>query len=282
MKIISFLMSSILFLFSTATIIAQDDFYNDEAIEIYLIDSYVTPELPHRFILSFFTSDSVTSKVKLNGEYEFNVSTEFTDQHVAEFNITKMKFDSTIVPFILTVESLDGKEFNSEKFELVLPSEYELDVEKDLSLFTVCCFGGVVFLLPSPTYVSYQGESYFGLSKEVPIISFFSGGYNYPAGYIGIEYAYIFNAPVKNFIRLGYKQIFELPGIEYISPGLNVYSDFLGYNGISPEVTVGLVRVYNVFTLYSKYRYNFQPGNAGRDMHEISIGLYSNFFSLNF
>ena len=282
MKKNSFLLSFIFSLFFVSTLTAQDDFYDDEAIEIYLIDSYVTPELPHRFILSFFTSDSTTSKVKLNGEYEFSVSNEFTDQHVAEFNITKMKFDSTIVPFILTVESIEGKEYNSEKFELVLPSEYELDVEKDLSLFTVCCFGGVVFLLPSPTYVSYEGESYFGLSKEIPIISFFSGGYNYPAGYIGIEYAYVFNAPVKNFIRLGYKQIFELPGIEYISSGLNVYSDFLGYNGISPEVTIGLTRVYNVFTLYSKYRYNFQPGNAGRDMHEISIGLYSNFFSLNF
>jgi hypothetical protein len=261
---------------------AQDDIYDSEALEIYLIDSYVTPELPHRFMLSFFTSDSCISKVLINDEYEFNISGEFTDQHSAEFDITNLKFDSSIVPFVLIVESVKGKEFTSQLYELILPSEYELKVDKNVSLFTVCCFGSVVFLLPSPTYISYEGESYFGLSKEIPVISFFSGGYNYPAGYIGLEYQYIFQAPVKNFFRVGYKHIFELPAIEYLSTGINLFTDFQGFNGVSPELTIGLLRVYNIFTLYSKYRYNFQPGNADRDMHEISIGLYSNFFSLNY
>ncbi|MBL1212105.1 MAG: hypothetical protein HND52_01995 [Ignavibacteriae bacterium] len=266
----------------SSNIIAQDEDYYDPGFEIFLIDSYVTSKLPHTFILSFFSSDSCNAKVILNDDYELLVTEQFTDQHNAEFDMTSMRFDTSIVPYYIQVELPDGSEFTSEKYELILPDAYELQAAKERSLFTVCCLGSVVFLLPSPTMVSIDGENYFGLSKEVPIISFFKSGYNYPVGYISLEYEYVFNAPVQSFVRAGYKYMIQFDGIEFISPGLNLFTNFDGYNGISPELSVGLFKIYNVFTFYTKYRYNFQPGSADSDMHEISIGLYSNIFSFNF
>jgi hypothetical protein len=260
---------------------AQDEDYNPE-FEIFLIDSYVTPEMPHNFILSFFSSDSCIAKVILNDDYELIVSEQFSDQHNAEFEITNLQFDTSIVPYYIKVELPGGEEFTSEKYELILPEAYELQAAKERSLFTVCCLGSVVFLLPSPTLVSIDGENYFGLSKEIPVISFFKSGYNYPISYISLEYEYVFNAPVKSFARAGYKYMIQFDGIEFISPGLNLFTNFDGYNGFSPELSVGLFKVYNVFTFYTKYRYNFQPGNSDNDMHEISLGLYSNIFSFNF
>jgi hypothetical protein len=120
------------------------------------------------------------------------------------------------------------------------------------------------------------------LAKEIPVFSIYGEGYNYPTGYIGVEYAYIFNAPYKHFLRLGYKHIFQLNFLEYFSAGLNGYTDFLGFNGISPEVSIGFFKIYNAFTVFGRYRYNFKPSDVNEDFYEISIGLYSNFFSFNF
>ena len=126
-----------------------------------------------------------------------------------------------------------------------------------------------------------NGDSHFSLVKEMPLLTFFSSGYNYPSTYISLEYAHVFDAPIKNFLRLGYKKIIQLPVIEYMSPGVNLFTDFLGLNGISPEISIGWFKVYNVFTVYSKYRYNYKPGGSNADFQEITVGLYSNFFSIN-
>ncbi|MBZ0199112.1 MAG: hypothetical protein K8H86_04535, partial [Ignavibacteriaceae bacterium] len=104
----------------------------------------------------------------------------------------------------------------------------------------------------------------------------------YPMGYFSAEYSYIINAPVRNFLRVGYKHIIEIPVFEYIAPGLNGFTNFKGFNGISPEVSLGLFRAFNAFTVYTRYRFNAMPGQKGSEFHEFSIGLYTNFFSLNF
>jgi hypothetical protein len=143
------------------------------------------------------------------------------------------------------------------------------------------CLGGLIFLLPSPGIVIMNNENYLTISKEIPIITFYSRGRNYPSSYLGIEYAHIFNAPKKNFLRVGYKNIYEISLGEFISPGLNIYTDFLGFNGISPELTWGMFRSGQIFTIYTRYRFNFQPSNSFYNFHEISIGLFSHFFSLN-
>lgn len=266
----------LIFLLPISSLFAQS------AIEVFLIDSYVTPEKPHKLVLSFFTSDSATSKVILNNEYEIDISNKLSDMHKKEILLDDYKFDSLYVPLQIFGKDKLGNDFKSEVYQISLPEADELLVGHSPSFFTVCCFGGIIFGLPSPTAVFTKNESYFALSKEIPILSFYSEGYNYPSGYIGIDYTYIFNAPINSVLRLGYKHIFQTDLIEYVSPGISAVTDFNGGNGFAPEISLGLFRIYNVFTVYAKYRYSILPSRSDANYHSISIGLYSNFFSINF
>jgi hypothetical protein len=265
----------LLLFFSVPSVLNAQD---EDSIEVFLIDSYVTPELPHRFILSFFTSEGARSKVMIDDNYEFTVSDTLTDNHKTEIDVTDLDFMTATVPYFIIVENADGKKYYSEKYEFELP--YETKVKGGSGMFTMCLFGSVVFILPSPTYVRMDQANYFSLTKEVPLIFIRSSGLGYPTGYFSAEYSHIFNAPVKNLLRLGYKHLIDIPGIEYISPGLGGFTNFKGFNGISPELSLGLFKLYNVFTVYTRYRYNTKPGSAGSEFHEISIGLYSGFFAV--
>ncbi len=181
---------------------------------------------------------------------------------------------------LVIVEDTLGNKFTSDKYDFQLPQEMKVKSESNFLL--LCLFGGTVFLLPSPAYVFTSNDKYFSLTKEIPLISISKKGFTYPAGYFSLEYSYLFNAPKKNFFRIGYKQIIEIPGIQYISPGINGFTDFNGFNGISPEISAGLFKILDTFILYARYRYNVKPGETGSDFQEISLGLYSNFFSLYF
>jgi hypothetical protein len=266
------------FLFAGA-VFAQEE--ESMPVEINIIDSYVTPDEPYRFFLTFFTDDSCTSKILLHEKYEFIISPVPTDDHKAEIEITKLKFDSSVVSYRISVTDRNNREIVSDTYDLILPHHEESFADNSSSIFTICCFGGVIFGVPSPGYVNAGGKKYFSLSKEIPLLSFYDSGYNYPTSYLGIEYSYVFKAPNKNYLRIGYKYLFQPGAIEYISTGINFTSDFKGFNGLSPELSVGLFTLQNAFTVYTRYRFNWQPGESARDFHEISIGLYSNFFSLN-
>jgi hypothetical protein len=264
----------LLFLFSII-INAQDE---SDSIEVYLIDSYVTPEVPHTFMLSFFTSAPAKSKVVIENSYAYDVSTELSESHKINIDISDLSFNEKNVPFVILVEDSLGNKFSSEKYEFELPEEQK--VEGGSNFLLLCLFGAAVFGLPSPVYIKEKTEDYFSLTKEIPFLSIRGKGYRYPMGYFSLEYSHIFNSLVKNFFRVGYKHIIPLPGIEYIAPGINGFTNFKGFNGISPELSVGLFRIVNTFTVYARYRFNAKPGEAGSEFHEFSIGLYSSFFSL--
>ena len=254
---------------------AQDE---PDSMEVDLIDSFVTPEIPHTFVLSFFTSIPAKSKVLIDNKYTYDVSTDLTDSHKANIDLSKLEFKTIDVPFVILTEDSLGRHYTSETYDFELPQEVK--VEGRSALLQLCLFGAVDFLVPSPVYVKAKDNSYFSLTKEFPLISLRGSGYKYPIGYFSAEYSHIFKAPVKNFLRIGYKHMFTVPGIEYISPGINGFTNFTGFNGISPELSVGLFRIINTFTVYARYRFNVKPGEAGSKFHEISIGLYSSFFSL--
>ncbi len=249
-------------------------------IEITIIDSYITPELPHKFVLSFFTSDSCTASLNIENKYKYKVTEKPSDTHKIEVDISRLKFDSLVIHYTVTAKDRKGAE-SSQSFEVTLSDESLLVKNRDLNLFNVCCIGGVFFGLPSPGLILKDGASYASWSKEIPLFSFYSGGYNYPAGYIGAEYKYIPKFSAKHQLALGYKQVFQLPVIEFVSPGVNYFTNFLGKNGISFETSIGLFRFYNIFTVYTRYRFNQFLGNEKTHYHEFSVGLYSNFFSLN-
>lgn len=262
-------------------IIGQDSALVNEPIEVYLIDSYVTTEEPYKFILSFFTNDSCLSSAYLDEKYDIPVSKELSDFHKIEIELSNYKFDSTYITYYVSTIDRNGKKFYSDRYDVVIPHKLVIDVQASQSFLEICCFGGTFFGMPSPGVMFYQGKNYFNLSKELPIASIYSSGFNYPMGYFGVEYTYIFNSSIKHILRLGYKHIFQIPAFEYISVGLNYFSNLKGINGYSPELSIGLFKVYGVFTFNIKYRFNHEPFAGNEKFHELLIGLYSNFFSIN-
>ncbi|MHB8905284.1 MAG: hypothetical protein ACYC6D_04070 [Melioribacteraceae bacterium] len=269
-----------IFLFYAVRLFSQTDSTASNPIEIMVIDSYITPETPNKFVLSFFTSDSCTSKLIINHKNVMDVSKALSENHKIEIELSKLKIDSTGFNYQIIVYDRNGKETYSEQFGVELPDGLVISREQDPGLFSIC-LGGIIFAIPSPVYVYSKDGSHWSLSKEIPLINFYSIGYNYPSGYLSFEYSHIFESDRKNFLRFGYKQIIKVPVIKYISPGMSVFTDFKGYNGVSAEISFGLFQIQNVFTFYARYRYNFQFISNGIDFHEVSLGLYSNFFSLN-
>ncbi len=276
MKHLSFIL--VLFLSFPFANFAQDE----NNAEVFLIDAYVTPETPHKFVLSFFTTDSVKSKVILNNKYEFTVSEEFNEDHKTEIDLSGFEFDSAYVPFYILVTGKNGKESKSENFELILPYKNKMEQRKVASPFLQLCLGGVLFLMPSPGIVFKDGSSEFSLSKEIPLLTFYDAGYNYPSAYVSLEYTYVFKAERKSYLRLGYNKIFPVKYIEFIAPAIKGYTDFKGNNGFSGEISLGLFKFYKVYSVYLRYRYNYQPVEPFGSFNEISIGLFSSFFSINF
>ncbi|MFH0734941.1 MAG: hypothetical protein V1773_10980 [bacterium] len=260
-------------------IFSQED--NTNPIDIYVVDSFITQETPHTLILSFFTSDSANSKIVIDNKYNYPVSEVLTDNHKISIDLSKLTIDSNYIRYIIIVKDKEGKESKSDMYEVAMPFTGEIKSSSKSNMFEVCCFGGIIFGLPEPTLVYNNKETFFALKKEIPLFSFYSGGYNYPMSYFDVEYEYVFKQKF-NFLRFGYKHIIQIPVIEYISPGINGFTNFNGGNGISPELSIGLFRIYNVFTLNVKYRYNIKFSDSKFNFHECSIGLYSNFFSINF
>jgi hypothetical protein len=259
----------------TGSVIAQEDI---DSIEVYLIDAYVKPEPPNDFILSFFTSDFCKSKVMIDDRYEYPVSDDLVDMHKTKIETSSLKFYDKYVTFVILTEDSLGNEYTSELFDFDIP--YEPEINEGSNLLQLCLFGGTVFLLPYPNLVIQNGKTFFSLTKEISIVSFRSRSLHYPSGYLSIEYSHIFEANTRNYFRAGYKYIYELPHIQYVSPGATLYTNFLGNNGLGVELSFGFVTIVDAFTLYGRYRYNIKPGDSSINFSEISIGLYSGHFSI--
>jgi hypothetical protein len=253
---------------------------DSDSVEVNLIDNYITPENPPVLIVSFYTNFPVKSKIIINSKYEYSVANEPTENHLDSIDISNFKLNAKQINFVVQVEDSLGRKYTSENYEVDLPKEVEIKGESNFLL--LCLLGGTVFLLPSPVYVNWGGSSYFSLSKEIPLVFIRSDGFSYPTGYFSLEYAFVYHAPVRNFLRIGYKHIIEVPGIEYISPGVNGFTNLHGFNGISPELSIGWLKIFDTFTLYSRFRYNFKPGGKNSEFSEISVGLYSGFFAIYF
>ena len=254
---------------------------NKDSVEITVIDSYVTPEKPHTFLLSFYTNINCKSKVVIDNKYTYLVSDLPVEDHNLKVDISTLHFNKKEIPFYISVEDSEGNISKSDINTFELPNDIKIE-EGDSNFLLLCLFGATVFAIPDPVYAITPNGNSFSLTKEIPLISFRSQNFLYPYGYFSAEYSYIFNTDNKNFFRLGYKEIIPIPFIEYVSPGVDGFTNFKGFNGISGEISLGLFRLLSTFTFYSRYRFNFQPGFGGSQFSELSIGLYSSFFSVYF
>ncbi|MCB9247319.1 MAG: hypothetical protein H6613_01615 [Ignavibacteriales bacterium] len=251
-------------------------------VEINILDAYVTPEKPHTFKLNFFSYSPIKTKVKINDKYEFEVSKDFLEDHAIEIDFSNYKFDKKNIPYKIISEDENGNTFVSEEYEIILPYDEFIFTKEGSNPISTVLFGLLLYFIPSPNLVIMEKENYFSLTKEIPIITFYGSGYNYPSGSVSLEYTHIYNnLPVSNLLRLGYKHFIPLKTIEYISPGISGFTNFNGYSGVGAEMSIGLFKIYDVFTVFTRYRYNFQPTETSNDFHEISIGLYSHFFTID-
>lgn len=253
----------------------------NEEVEIFIIDAFVTPEKPHTFKLSYFSSESVKSKVVIDNNYEINVSEELLEDHSVEVDFSKYNFEEKFVPYQIIYEKENGTKLKSEVFELILPYDEFIETKEGSNPISTILFGMALYFLPSPSVMIVEKENYFSLTKELPIVTFYSSGYNYPSGNISLEYSHIYESSINNFLRLGYKHFIPIDIFEYVSPGITGFTNFNGFNGVGAEVSLGLFKVYDVFTVYSRYRFNFKPSETNQNFHEISIGLYSHFFTID-
>ncbi len=261
------------------SLFAQDEITE---IDIFVIDSYVTPEEPHKVMLTFFTSENVKASITFYGNDEIEVSSEYLEEHKFEMLLSKLIYDSTSIPFKIEVENKKGLKATSEEFDLYLPEEYNFEI-KNNSNFLDLCLGGIFYLIPSPTVMNYNpSELNYSLTKELPIISFYGSGYNFPSSYFSLEYSYLFDVENRNYFRVGYKYIFQTIFIKYVSPGINFTTNFNEFIGISPEISFGLFKFYETFTLYTRFRYNYNMKYSPEDFVELSIGLFTSSLSFNF
>ena len=251
-----------------------------DSAEIYLLDSYIAPEKPNIFHISFITSIPCKATLYLDGKFEFIISDTLSTTHESNIDISNHKFSSLSIPFYIVAVDSMGMKSRSDLFELDLPKEIKMKKESNFLLFGI--FFGMQFLLPTPAFVHTDKTSYFALTKEIPLLSFRSSNIDYPSGYFAIEYSHIFNADASNFFRLGYKHFFETPILKYVSPGVDLFANFDGFNGYSIETSVGMFNILKTFTVYSRFRYNAQPSHTDRDFYEISLGIFSNYFSFHF
>lgn len=256
-------------------------FSQEAKTEIFLIDSYVENET-NTFILSFFTSDSCKSKVIIDEKIELKVSDKFADSHKRNINLENYNLKKKIVPFKILVTNKNGAKTESEIYEFELSPELnEIQTDNSPGLLIMCCMGGTIFFFPSPAYIHQDGQDYFALTKEIPVFTIYGTDFEYPNAYFKLRYTYIFNHEHNHIIGTGYNHMFDVPVFEYVSPGVGVYSNFNGNNGANAEFSVGLFKITSVFTVFGKYRYNHSFSDKNETFHEISLGLYSSFFTIN-
>lgn len=258
-------------------------FAQSDSIEVFVIESFVSAENPGTFQLTFNTSVPCKSKIIIANQYSISLSDTLTDTHKKSIDISKMHFDSLNTTFRAILTDSTGHTNQSDAFEIQLPATEEKAVEVKGGGLSSCFYGGLVYLIPNATLnmltENNKLKGYWGVSKELPLFSHYQGGYNFPESFISAEYSYVPQFDHKNYVRLGYKKLFETGFGEFIVLGLNGFSNFRGSNGVSPEISWGLLPLKEGFTLYIRYRYSTDFNTPRKEFSEVSLGLYSWFFS---
>ncbi len=272
-----FLIFVAIFLLFSVSFFAQEG-----ELEFYLIDSYVTIEKPHKFKLMFFTSDSCTTKILFNNAKLFVISNSLKEEHKFELDLSGFVFDSAFVPFVLIAKDKNGKVFKSERFEVELPNDESLLQSESGGSVLNLCLGSVSLLLPSVgVYYSNRKTFNLALAKEIPFLSFGNIGKAYPSATLSVGYSHFFNAETKNYLSIIYKRIFKIPTLQYFAFGGGITTDFQGAYFFSPEFELGVLKLSEDYTLFLRYKFDFDFNCYCNKKNQFYLGLYAPFFSIN-
>ena len=145
MKIILLLLFFLLFISKS---FAETAAAEADSAEIYLLDSYIAPEKPTIFHLSFITSEPCKSILFLDGNYEFVISDTLTDSHAKDIDLSGHEYSSKSVPFYIIAIDSAGKKSKSDIFDLDFPKKIKMQKESNFLLLGV--FFAAQLLVPTP------------------------------------------------------------------------------------------------------------------------------------
>lgn len=255
--------------------------YEEDSTSVYVIESYVRQEEKNEIVIYFFASEPVKAWVVFDGNQRFTVSDTLGESFRFVTDIQSVKATSTILKAIVYVENASGEKSSCEEFEIKLPFEPEIEGTA-LGYLADCTLGGISFLVPSPGFTLFRDQNRFSFFKELPLVVFQSEISTYPWMAFSVEYAHTPDIDFRNRFFAGLKFPVEVPVINYIAPGLSYSTNFLGVNGLSPEISFGLIEVFRVINLNIKARYNWYPSAGNNDNFDFNIGLTSYFLTLAF
>ncbi|OQY74792.1 MAG: hypothetical protein B6D45_06370 [Ignavibacteriales bacterium UTCHB3] len=281
----------------------------DDSTGVYVIESYVKEDgAKPEIIVYFFTSEPVKATIVFNDSQKFTVSDTLADSFRFSIELTAVKSTSQNLKCVIYTENAGGVKSSSDEFDIVLPYEPQMEGTA-LGYLADCTLGGITFLVPSIGITRFKGETHFTLFKELPLIVFQNEISDLPWMAFSIEYAHIpkiswfkyHDEPLpgsnssgnnsnlkepsetlKNRFFAGFKFPFEVPYIKYIAPGVSFTTNFLGANGISPEVSFGFFDIFRVINFNLKARYNWYPSSGNLNNIEFNIGLTSYFLTIAF
>jgi len=250
--------------------------------EFYLLNSFITEENPPQLSVSFLTTQKSKSSIIIIGTGKFPVSQKLSTRHNFKISLNKINVKKNIVYFLEGVNA-QGKTFRSDTFYVDLPEAQFKNIPQEKNILPIVYLGVLTFFTPMPGILNGNGiNKIVTLNKELPIIAFGGSEGKYPFLFLSFEYSYLLNKNLKNLGSIGLNYLIPIKYLEYISTGIALTTDFNNNLGISPDLALGLFNVYNAFTVYVKYKFDYFKAKSIPYYHEIKLGLYAKFFSINF
>lgn len=255
--------------------------FEEDSVGVYVIESYVREEEKTEIVVYFFTTSPAKAKIVFDGKQTFIVSDTLAESFRFTTDISNVKATSQLLKAIIYVEDSTGKKSSCEEFEIKLPFEPQIEGTW-LGYLADCTLGGLAFLVPSVGTSLFKNESRVSFFKEIPVLVFQSAISELPWMALSVEYAHTPDIDFRNRFYAGLKFPFDVPIIKYAAPGISYSTNFLGINGVSPEVSFGFFDIFRVINFTLKTRYNYYPSADNLSHFDISIGLTSYFLTFSF
>lgn len=249
-----------------------------DSVGVYVIESYLKEEEKKEIVIYFFSTSPVKARIVFEGEKEFIVSDTLAESFRFTTDFSVFANLSEVLRGRIFVEDDAGNKSSSEEFEIPLPVEPKIEGTA-LGYLADCTLGALAYLVPSPGFSFFKNETRVSIFKEIPIVVFQSNISDLPWMAFAVEYVHTPDIDFKNRFFIGAKFPFEVPILKYAAPGISFSTNFLGVNGVSPEVSIGFFEIFRVINFNLKARYNYYPSATGLNHFDVNIGLTSYFLT---
>ncbi len=264
-------------------LILTSNLFAQSKVRFYLLNSFVTEDKPKELSISFITTRPSKTKILILGNGKFNVSKKLKLKHNFKMDLRGLKVKDNSLAYILIAETKKGVVSRSDTFYVEITDEQLKEINEGENILPLVYLGALTFLAPMPGIVKSNGvDNVVTLNKELPLISLGGSNRKYPLAVLSFEYSYLLNRNLKNLGSVGISFMQQIKYFEYFALGIALTSDFSNNYGVSPSIALGLFNVYNAFTVFIKYKYDYFKAGSINNYNEVKLGLYAKFFSINF